>query len=185
MNVPHFIHRFTILLDISSLKCGSVLSRKDCSVDLWRSFLTPSPNPSVYMCLCVCVYLLFGTLFCQFQPPPPARTPFFKWSTQRERRALFQFPLSAPREDCFQVLICGNHRVHLFCFLSQSDHKPALSIFQCLKRSVLKIFIFQLSSFIRQLGNSLRSRSFIMEAEFPESLSQDKIRFFSNQLSEV
>ena len=84
MNVPHFIHRFTILLDISSLKCGSVLSRKDCSVDLWRSFLTPSPNPSVYMCLCVCVYLLFGTLFCQFQPPPPARTPFFKWSTQRE-----------------------------------------------------------------------------------------------------
>ena len=172
MNVSHFIHQFTILLDISSLKCGSVLSRKACSVDLWRSFLTPSPNPSMYMRLCVCVYLLFGTLFCQFQPPPPARTPFFKWSTQRDGWALLQFPLPAPQtENCFQVLTWGNHRVHLFCFLSQSDHKPALSMFQCLKRNVLKIFIFQLSSFIRQEGNSHRSQSFIMEAEFPESLS--------------
>lgn len=183
MNVPHFIHRFTILLDISSLKCGSVLSRKDCSVDLWRSFLTPSPNPSVYMCLCVCLPSIWHSVL-----PVPATSSCQNSILQMvnsERRALFQFPLPAPREDCFQVLICGNHRVHLFCFLSQSDHKPALSIFQCLKRSVLKIFIFQLSSFIRQLGNSLRSRSFIMEAEFPESLSQDKIRFFSNQLSEV
>ena len=34
MNISHFIHQFTILVGISSLKCGSVLSQKDCSVDL-------------------------------------------------------------------------------------------------------------------------------------------------------
>ena len=87
MNVSHFIHRFTILLDISSLKCGSVLSGKDCSVDLWRSFLPPPPPP-LCICVCVCVYLLLDTLFYQIQPPPPAKTPFFKWSTQRDRWAL-------------------------------------------------------------------------------------------------
>lgn len=61
MNVSHFIHRFTILLDISSLKCGSVLSGKDCSVDLWRSFLPPPP-PALCICVCVCVFTFYLTL---------------------------------------------------------------------------------------------------------------------------
>ena len=61
MNVSHFIHRFTILLDISSLKCGSVLSGKDCSVDLWRSLLPPPPPP-LCICVCVCVFTFYLTL---------------------------------------------------------------------------------------------------------------------------
>ena len=98
----------------SSFQCGVVLDHMNISVyssihnfsghfipEMWIStkpkgllcrsleVIPPPPTLSVCMCLCVCIYLLFGTLFCQFQPPPPAKTPFFKWSTQRDRWALF------------------------------------------------------------------------------------------------
>lgn len=47
MNVPHFIHSSTILLDISCLKCRSVLSQRDPSADLWSPF---PPSLSLSMC---------------------------------------------------------------------------------------------------------------------------------------